>query len=155
MPCLSRNQLHQALGLVQGGLTHMDMARRMGCSHTIIKRLIEWHTDTDSLADRHRLGFELVTKPAQDRHIRLMHLWDWLCTVGHTAQDTIGVRDHQIRGSTVEKQLQNAHLAARRLYRGNILTEPRQQRRLEKTALEMDSKAWEWCPIHRHYCPSS
>lgn len=139
MPRLSRDQRHQALGLAQGGVAYHEIADRMGCCHATIRRLIERHRETGSVADRPRPGRERVTTPAQDRHVRLMHLRDRFRTAAATARETQGVHGRHISGSTVERRLRNGHLAARRPYRGNMLTAPRRQRRLE------------WCRQHSRW----
>ena len=89
---LSRDQRHQALGLVQGGVTYSEIAHRMGCSHTT-RRLIVRHRGTSSVVDRPRPGHERVTTPSQDRHIglRLLHLRDQFRTTAYLADNNVNV----------------------------------------------------------------
>ena len=130
MPRLSRDQRNQALGLAQGGVSYSEIARRMQCSRTAIRRLIQREEETGTVNDRPRPGRQRVTTPAQDRHIRLQHLRNRFQTATQTARETIGVHNQPISSSTVERRLRDADMRARRPYRGNLLTPVRRRNRL-------------------------
>jgi len=139
MPRLSQGQRHHALGLAEGGVPITQIAQRMGCTRRTIQRLIERQQETGSVDDRPRPGRERVTTPGQDRHIRLMHLRDRFRTAAQTARETQGVNHRPVSSSTVERRLRSSGLTARRPYRGNLLTQPRRERRLQ------------WCRAHSRW----
>ena len=53
---LNEAQRHRAFGMVEGGLSFREVARRMGCSHQTIMKLAERNATTDSVSDRQRQG---------------------------------------------------------------------------------------------------
>ena len=85
---LSNVDRHRALGMVEGGLSYRQVAKRMGCLHTTIARLVERHNAMGSVDDRQRPGHERVTTRQQDRYIVLSHLRDRFRTSVETAQET-------------------------------------------------------------------
>ena len=78
MPRLSRDQRQYALGILQGGLSYREVARRLGCSHQTISALVDRDTLHNSADDRPRSGRPRVTTARQDRQMVLSHLWDEL-----------------------------------------------------------------------------
>ena len=45
-----------AVGMAEGGLSFCEVARRMGCSHQTIIKLVERNATTGSVSDRQRPG---------------------------------------------------------------------------------------------------
>ena len=58
---LNEAQRHRAVGMVEGGLSFREVARRMGCSHQTIMKLVERNAATGSVSDRQRPGRQIVT----------------------------------------------------------------------------------------------
>lgn len=131
MPRLSENGRHRALGLLEGGLSIRQVARRMGCSPPTIMNLRRRFNETQSVRDRARPGRERVTTEAEDRYIVMQHLRDRFQTAAQTAAETPGRRQPRISTSTVRRRLHSANLAARRPKIGPVLTNERRQNRVE------------------------
>ena len=130
MPRISDNQRHQALGMIQGGMSRREIARRMQCSPSTITRLAQRHQQTGSLNDRPRPGRQREMTPQQDRYIILQHLRDRFRTAVQTSRETVGVHCRRIGASTVRRRLRHNGLRARRPFRGNMLTPQRRRNRL-------------------------
>lgn len=131
MPRLSDNERHRALGLLEGGMSIRQVARRMGCSPPTIMNLRRRYQETQSVNDRQRPGRERVTTPAVDRHIVLQHLRDRCRTATQTAAETPGRRQPRISRSTVQRRLHAANLSARKPKIGVLLNPVRRRNRLQ------------------------
>ena len=112
MPRLSPGQRHYALGLVRAGLSYSEVARRMECAQSTIRRLIEREEETGSVNDRPRAWGQCVTTPEQDRHIRLVHLRDRFRTAAQTARETPGLNNNRVSESTVRRHLRANNMRA-------------------------------------------
>uniref|UniRef100_A0A4W5QAV8 Transposase Tc1-like domain-containing protein n=1 Tax=Hucho hucho TaxID=62062 RepID=A0A4W5QAV8_9TELE len=71
-----------------------------------------------------------VTTPAQDLHIRLLHLRDHLRPATQTVDETVGLDNLRISAQTVRNRLREAHLHARRPHQGLDLTAVQRRNRL-------------------------
>lgn len=116
--------------MIEGGLSCREVARRMGCSHTTVMRLIERNNNTGSVNDRQRPGRQRSTTRQQDRYIVLSHLRDRFRTAVKTAQETAGVNHRRISATTVQRRLRERGISSRRTFRGNVLTPERRRNRL-------------------------
>ena len=147
MPRLSDNQRHEVWGMVQGGISRREIARRMNCSTSTITRLVNRHRQTGSLNDRPRPGRQRVTTAQQDRYVRLQHLRDRFRTAVQTAREKIGVHGQRIGANTVRRRLRNAGLHARRPFRGNMLTQIRRRNRLLWTQQRQRWSQRQWTAV--------
>ena len=129
MPVLSQDERNIALGLIQGGISYRQVARRLNCHHSTIVRLVERFNATGSVAPRPRSGQPRVTSNAQDRHFVLSHLRNRFRSATETAAETIGTRG-LVHPGTVRNRLRSAGLFSRRPYVGPILNFQRRQQRL-------------------------
>ncbi|MGH0151886.1 UNVERIFIED_CONTAM: hypothetical protein FKN15_020793 [Acipenser sinensis] len=68
IPRLSNEDRLVAIGMIEGGLSVREVARRMRCSPATISRLVQRNQETSSVRDRPRPGRQRVTTPAQDRY---------------------------------------------------------------------------------------
>ena len=116
MPRLSQNQRMQAVGMVEGGLRPIEVARRFGVTAAVIYRLLNWYRITGSTADRPRSGRPRVTTLALDRHIRMSHLRDRFLPATRTAAITPGRTHNRISAQTVRNRLSEYGLQCRRPY---------------------------------------
>lgn len=130
MPRLTQDERHRALGLLEGGMSIRQVARRMGCSPPTILNLRRRYLATQSVSDRPRPGRERVTSAATDRHIVLQHLRDRFRTAVQTAAETPGRRQPRISSNTVRRRLRAANLSARKAKVGMVLTPIRRRNRL-------------------------
>ena len=147
MPRLLDNQRHEVWGMVQGGISSREIARRMHCSASTITRLIQRFNQTGSLNDRPRPGRQRATTAQQDRYIRLQHLRDRFRTAVQTARETVGVHRRQIGANTVRRRLRSSGLRARRPFRGNMLTAVRRQNRLRWTQQRQRWSHRQWTTV--------
>ena len=126
---LSEAKHHLAVGMVEGGLSFREVARRMGCSHQTIMNFVERNAATGSVSDRHRPGCLKVTSQRQDRNIVLSHLRNHFRTAVKTAQETVGIHNQRISASTVRRSFRERDIRSHNAYRGNLLTPIRRQNR--------------------------
>lgn len=129
MPRLTREERHRALGMLEGGLSQSQVARRLGCNQCTIARLIQRNHATGSVDDRQRPGRERVTTERQDRQIQNLHLRDRFRTASRTARETPGRNNPRISSPTVRRRLRHFGLNARRPMIGPELTPVRRQAR--------------------------
>lgn len=127
---LSNAKRHEAIGMIAGGLSYREIARRMGCTHATVRELHQRNIATGSVSDRQRPGRERVTSRVQDRHIVLTHLRNRFQTSVQTARETIGVNNRRISASTVRRRLHERAISSHMAYRGNVLTPERRRNRL-------------------------
>ena len=123
----------------RGEVSFHEEARRMGCSHQTIIKLVERNATTCSVSDRQRPGRQEVTSQRQDRNIVLSHLWNRFRTAVKTAQETVGINNRRISASTVRGRLRERDIRSRNAYRGNVLTPIRRQNH------------YDWCRQHRRW----
>lgn len=97
-------QRNQAVGMIMGGMSYHEVARRMNRAPSTIMRLVERHNVTGPVKDRERPGRQRVTSAREDRHIVLLHLCG-------------------------ELHLSERHVKSFKVYRGNILTPVRRRNR--------------------------
>jgi len=130
MPRLRQNERERAVGMVQAGMRHEDVANQFGCSKLTITRLMSRVRQTGGTADRPRSGRPRVTSERQDRHIRLIHLRNRFIPATITAAQTPGRHNPRISPQTVRNRLREANLRARRPLTGAMLTARHRRERL-------------------------
>ena len=92
MPVLSHEERHVALGLLQGGMSCRDVAKRMNCHHSTVARLVERYKATASVRSRRRGGQPRVATKEHGRHIVLLRLRNKFQNATQKAANTIGRR---------------------------------------------------------------
>lgn len=127
MPRLSDIERERAVGMVQQGPSHADVARRLNCTRITVTRLMQRLRQTGRTTDRPRSGIPRVTTPDEDRHIRVLHLRNRFVTATSTAATAHG---HRISRQTVYRRLRQHGIRARHPYRGPFLTLQHQINRL-------------------------
>ena len=124
MPRLSSQDRGIAVGLLQAHVSAREVARRLGCSHVTVLRLLERHQETNSVADRPRAGRPRVTTHIQDQQMvenQEQHPFE------PAVRTALAV---SVSPQTVRRRLHDAGLRARRPYIGPVLTQQHRQRRL-------------------------
>ena len=87
MPRLRQNYRERSVGMVQTGMTHQTVADHSNVSRITISRLMI------------RLRYTVrthVTSQRQDRHLRIIHLWNSMITAEGTARRTSGLANVRI-----------------------------------------------------------
>ena len=107
---LNEAHRHRAVGMVEGGLSFREVARRMGCSLQTIMKLIERNATTGSVSDSQCPGRQKVTSQRQDRNIVLLHLRNRFRTAVKMAQETVGINNRRIGASTVRRRLREREI---------------------------------------------
>lgn len=130
MPRLSQNDRERAVGMLMAGTPYAQVARRFGVHRSTIQRLQTRLQQTGSTHDRPRSGQPRVTTPAQDRHIRVMHLRDRFRVPAETASETVGRNRPRISYRTVQRRLRERGIRAYRAHVGMVLTQPRRDNRM-------------------------
>ncbi|MEQ2241669.1 hypothetical protein ILYODFUR_027699 [Ilyodon furcidens] len=130
MPQMSQVMWERAIGMLDAGMSTRAVAARLNVHYRTIGRLRVRFQQTGTTANQPHPRRPRGTTPAQDHHIRLVHLHDQLRPATHTANETIGLHNRRIRPQTVRNRLREANLHARRPHRGLDLTAVRRRNRL-------------------------
>jgi DNA-binding transcriptional regulator LsrR (DeoR family) len=80
MPWLRQNDCERAVGTGQAGMTHQAVADHFNMYRITISRLMIRLRQTGRTNVKPRKGMPLVTSQRQDRHLRLIHLWNRMTT---------------------------------------------------------------------------
>lgn len=91
MPVLLPWQRHQAIGMLQAGMSQSQVARHLNCNQSTISRLLRRFRQTGSTNARPRPGRPRVTTPRQDQYIRTLHLRNRFLTAASTARQIRGL----------------------------------------------------------------
>ena len=94
MPRLNKNQRLIAIGMLEAGLRHVDVAEHLGVSRGTITRLAARYRVRGTVDDLPRSGRPRVTMPVQDCHIQTSHLCD--CFLLSDAVVTPGCENYRI-----------------------------------------------------------
>ena len=121
MPRLRHNHRERAVGMVQAGIIIQTAAYHCNMSRITISRLMIRLQQTNRTNDRHRNDRPRVTSQRQDRHLRLIQLWNRMITAEDTARRTPGLANVKISGKIVHRGLRESGLRARRQVAGSIL----------------------------------
>ncbi|XP_067687079.1 uncharacterized protein [Haliotis asinina] len=101
--------------MAQQGANNAVIARTFGCSRKTVTRLMQRLRQRGRTSDRPRSGRPRVTTPAEDRHIRTIHLRDRFVTATSTATTAL---EQRISRHTVYRRLRERGIRAHRPYRG-------------------------------------
>ena len=145
MPRLSKNDRERAIGMLLGGLSQTDVARRLGVHRTTIARLWNRFTTTVSTDDRPRPGQRQAMTPRQDRYIRLIHTRERFQFATITAHNIPG--HHRVSAQTIRNRLRSVGLRARRPFRGPTLTANHRQRRLNWAQNHLRWRRNQWANV--------
>ena len=150
MPRLTAIQRERAVGMVQEGATHITVARRLGCARITITRLMQRLRQTGQTVDRPKSRRPWATTPAEDRHIRLIHLRNRFVTATLTATRVLGLR---VSRQTICRRLREHGIRARRPCRRVYLSAQhrgRTQRDWRRiSSITPTFKSYHGQPVHR------
>jgi uncharacterized protein YerC len=121
MPRLRQNDREREVGMVQAGMTHQAVVDHFNVSRITISRLMINLLQIGRTNGRPRNGRPRVTSQRQDRHLRLIHLWNCMITTEDSARRTPGLANVRISGQTVRRRLRESVLQARRPVVGPII----------------------------------
>ena len=130
MPQMSQAMRERAVGMMDAGMSARAVSVQLSVNHRTVSRLRQRVREFGSTANRPHARRPRVTTPAQDRHIRLLHLRDRLRPATRTSDETVGLHNRRISAQTVRNRLRAADLRARRPHQGLDLTAVRRQNRL-------------------------
>uniref|UniRef100_A0AAZ3QAS2 Transposase Tc1-like domain-containing protein n=1 Tax=Oncorhynchus tshawytscha TaxID=74940 RepID=A0AAZ3QAS2_ONCTS len=104
MPRVPAHLRERTLGMLQGDMRTVDVARAINYNVRTVIRLRPRYRETGRTADRPRSGRPCVTTPAQDQHIRTSHLRDRY-RMATTARVTPGTHNPSISAQTIHNRL--------------------------------------------------
>ena len=145
MPRLRQNERDRAVGMVQAGMRHIDVAEHFGVSRLTKVRLMSRVRATGETSDRPRSGRPKVTTLRQDRQIRLIHLRNRFLPATVTANRIPGRHNPRISAQTVRNRLRVCGLRARRPRTGPTLKQRHRTARLLwlRTRLRWYRQRWQ------------
>ena len=129
------------LGLLAGGATQTEVARRFNVADSTITRLVTRVNATETTAERPRPGQPRVTSVRQDHYIRQRHLRNRFATAQSTANAIVGNRGRSIHRETVINRLRERVIYCRRPARCQALT---QRHRLERQRWALNNRRRQW-----------
>lgn len=144
MPRLTGIERERAVGMIDQGASHVDVARRFGCARITITRLMQRLRQTGQTSDRPRSGRPRVTTPREDRYIRVLHLRNRTVTATSTAATALG---HRISRQTVYRRLRQYGIRPRHPYRGPFLTPRHRHDRLMWARRVLRWQRWNWARV--------
>ena len=104
MPRVPVHLWERALGMLQGGMRTVDVARAIHCNVRTVRSLRQRYRETRWTADHPCIGRPRVTTPAQDQYIRTSHLRDRY-RMATTAEVTPEMRNPSTSAQTVRNRL--------------------------------------------------
>jgi len=122
-------------------------ARLLGVNKSSIKRLARKYRQTGSVRDLQRQPRPRVTTPAQDRHIRVLHLRNRFRPATETAGTTVGNHGRPISPPTVRSRLRERQIRARRPAVKVVLTRRHRQARLEWARAHLRFTRADWAHV--------
>lgn len=160
---LTMVERERAVGMLQAGMNCATIARQMAVSKSTLTRLAQRLQTTGHIRDRPRSGRPRETTPAQDRHMRVLHLRNRFQLCRETAVTVQGLHNISVSRETVRRRLKDAGIRARRPVIGLPLTLPRRAVRLQWARQHRGWRAPQWnsafdivhVPPVRCSCPSA
>ena len=125
--------------MVLAGMTHQAVAYHFNVSRITISRRMVRVKQTSRANDIPRSGRSRVTSQRQDRHIRLIHLLNFMIMSAGTASRTHSLANNRISGQTFRRKLCESGHRARHQVVGPIF---KQRHRTARLA---------WACAHRHW----
>jgi len=147
MPRFCQNDRERAVGMVQAGMTHQAVANHFNVSRITISKLMIRRRQTGRTNDIPRNGRPRVTSQRQDRHIRLIHLWNFMITAADTATRTHSLANVRITGQTVRRRLRKSGHRARHKVVGPII---KQRHRTARPAWARTRRRWRASHLATH-----
>ena len=92
MPRLNETDRWRAVGMIEAGVHHTDVARQFGVHRNTVDALWRRYQQFGTTRDRPRSERPRVTSNRQDMYIRVVHLRDRLRTATLTARSIPGLR---------------------------------------------------------------
>ena len=137
MPRLNETDRGRAVGMIEAGVRHSDVARQFGVHRNTVDALWRRYQQFGATRDRPRSGRPRVTSIRQDTYIRVVHLLERLRTACLMARSIPGLR--RISPRTVRNRLRERGIRPRRPVIRPVL---QQRHRVARLA---------WCRRHIHF----
>ena len=112
MPRLNEAERLRAVGILEAGMTQVDVAMRLGVHFNTVYRLWRRYQQYNSVRDRPRSGRPRVTSRRQDNFIRTTHLRNRFQPASVTSRSIPRLR--RISPRTVRNRLREARIRPRR-----------------------------------------
>ena len=103
MPRLNETDIWRAVGMIEAGVCHIDVARQLGMHQNTVEALWRWYQQFGTTRDQPRSGRPHTTSNCQDMYILVVDLLEQLRTATLTARSIPGLR--RISSRMVRNQL--------------------------------------------------
>ena len=143
MPRLNQNQRLRAIGMLESGRRHADVAAQFCVSRVTATRLAGRYRTSGSVADRPCSGRPRVPIRAEDRHIWTSHLCNRFLTATTIAAAT-RAQNNRIGAQTVRRRLAEYGVRAWRPYNGLKFTRRHRHNRAQwvRQRIRWDQQQW-------------
>ena len=138
-PRISIENRGKILAFKEVGLSHREIAKRVGCSLGTVSNVLKKKQETGTVQDRPIPGRKRVTTIREDRTIVRISLAARRKTAPEITADVANYHNLHISVATVKRRLKEAGLRAYRVRKKPLLTRNHRRRRLE------------FARAHRHY----
>ena len=101
MPQMSQVMREHAIGMLHAGMSCRAVSVQMNVHHSTISRLRQRFGELGTTANRAHARRPRVATPAQDRHIRLLHLRDRFRPATHTADEMFVLLNRRISAQNI------------------------------------------------------
>ena len=129
-------------------MTHQAIAYHFNVSRITISRLMIRVQQTGRANDKPRSGRTCVTSQRQNRHIRIIYLWNFMITAMDTASRTLSLANVQIAGQIVCRRLRESGHRTRHQVVGPIL---KQHHRTVRLACARARRRWKASHLATHH----
>ena len=131
-----------AICMINGKMSARAVTRTINVNTSTISSIRRWFEECGTTANRPHARWPLVTTPAEDRYIRILHLRDRLRSATATIDETVGLFNRRISPQTVRNGLREAST-----WIGPHPCPTTTATRMAQEAHPLDTSTMEQCPL--------
>ena len=144
---LSDTEVARGIQLIEDGLTHREVANRLGVSCSVVTRFVRRYEETGQYTRRPGQGRQRCTTGNQDRYLRITARRDRQVTARRMQIDFMRTENQPISVQTIRNRLHEAGLNARRPVIAPVLTIQHRRARLEYARDHLNWRLPQWSNV--------